>query len=196
MVRTLLTACGVFALAAAADYVQMHSAPASPALAMQRQSVLAPFAVVNQTARETTVIVTGCLKPWDDMAGAPAPSSATTAASGGRRFLLVNVESEPPGESDRIVRPPVQYVVTADASVDLGAHVNHKVRITGRTSAAPAATGAGRPPEPPPPGTPPPDPARPETPMPDARPAPTKGWALLTATSIAMVSTSCPTTAN
>jgi hypothetical protein len=166
MLRTLFTALWVFALAAGADYVQLHSAPASSAA----PATLSPAgpAIAGQAPRDAVVTVTGCLKPWDDMAGAPAPSSATTAASGGRRYLLTDVDPEPPGEADRVVRPPLQYVVTADAGVDLAAHVNHKVRITGTAAAPPAAT------------------------RPEPEPKPTKGWGLLTATTITMVSATCP----
>jgi hypothetical protein len=148
-------------LAAAADYVQTHSAvPAASA----------------QTPKEIVVTLTGCLKPWDDMAGAPAPTPATTAASGGRRFLLVNVRPEDPGEAALDKGPATQYVVTADATVDLEAQVNRQVRITGRTSAAPTAADAGR--------------------EPAADAAPKTRWAQLHATSIAMVSATCPTPAD
>jgi hypothetical protein len=176
--RMLWTASWVFALAAAADYVQTHPA-----------AQLAP----DHTPADP-VTVTGCLKPWDDMAGAPAPGNTTTAASGGRRYLLVDVEVEPPGESDKIHQPPKHYVVTADASVDLGAHLNHKVRITGTTTPAAVPPGTSRLPEPPPPGVQPERPL-PEPPMPAGDATASRRWAQLTATSITMVSATCPATA-
>lgn len=78
------------------------------------------------------VHVTGCLKAWEGvMAGtAGAPGAAATMDG---QFLLTGAETDaaagtpattPPGEK--------RFIVRGDTGVNLVAHVNHQVRLTGK----------------------------------------------------------------
>jgi hypothetical protein len=153
----------------------------------------------------STVTVTGCLKPWDNTMGtvpndAPARSGATPMP--GTRYVLTDVAPDTrapgqPGAQPGTPMPPApagppahpqtaQYIVMAGTGVNLAAHVNHKVTISGTTEhMAPAMA----------PGTPPA--ARPGDPAPATSTQPPakadKAWSTLTATSLTMVSTSCTT---
>lgn len=124
-----------------------------------------------------TITVTGCLKAWDASLTPPAGTPAGAAAG---RFLLTNLEPSPPAPTapgsvvDDPPPPNTQYVVTAEKDVDLAAHVNRKVRIEGRVAMQDAAAATAQPPA-----------TRGESASRADR------WTALTATSIAMVASTC-----
>ena len=144
---------------------------------------------------DKTITVTGCLKNWDNSMGtAPAGTGATT-------YVLTNVESD-----DTMAKPKpegtaamaqstvaTQYVLTAASSVNLTAHLNHKVRVSGTTSkmAGHSAVGATAPSDTRKPGESdkgkPGDPSRPVMDR-----AGDKAQAKLNVTSVTMVSATCP----
>lgn len=108
-------------------------------------------------ADDKEMTLTGCLKASDaaamtapgttGTAGAMKPSGATAMAG---TFLLTNIEREANTAGAGSTTPAAgtmgtaggdtkpahkQYMVTGDSTVNLAAHVNHKVRITGRVDA-------------------------------------------------------------
>lgn len=177
MTRTL-TLAGAIALAASA----MVSAQTAP-LPMPRPKAPASPGTTRQ-ADPAPITVTGCLKPWD---ASTTPAQGLGAGAAGR-FLLTDVEANTPGTATPGMAAPVapapktQYVVTADAGVNLNAHLNHKVRITGMVAKSDASAPAEPPAE-----------SRPADPKP--APAPGAGadsWTGLTALSVTLVSATCP----
>lgn len=154
---------------------------------------------------QPAITVTGCLKPWDHAMGAPAGTPAAgqpAAAMASARFVLTDIEPMPaagqpavqpgPPAGAAAPAPPAhpratQFVVVAGTGVNLAAHVNHKVRITGTAEALTAMPSAKDAPA-----------TRPVDPPPAAgRPAPPAAhdaaWSTLTATAITMVSATCTT---
>ena len=207
MTRTIASACGALVVATFAASAQT---PPSPTPIAPR-----PTQSTRTMTEEKTVTVTGCVKPWQgpgdatmrDRMGTPSgtpstqpdsptaarptdppatrpadPPAAMRAADAGK-FTLENVMSVNE-EADASVN-----TLTAESTVNLNAHLNHKVEVTGAvmhespdppTATPPSAT-ATRPPVPP--GTPPTAAAATTA----ARSAPT-----LRVTTLKMVSTTCP----
>jgi hypothetical protein len=191
-----LTIAGSMGLAAQAPVQPPVTRPQPPAPAQ-------PAGRLDQPA----ITVTGCLKPWDHAMSAPADTPAAgqqATAMTSARFVLTDLEPMPaPGQPaaapgtpaptpSAAPAPPAhpratQFVVVAGTGVNLAAHVNHKVRITGTAEGltpAPSAMNA--------PAT------RPVDPPPAAgRPAPPAAheaaWSTLTAASLTMVSATCTT---
>ena len=97
-------------------------------------------------ADDKTTTLTGCLKARDASmdAGSPTTTASGTAAAG--KFVLTNIEGDSMGTTKPDATTPgtttpsatsnasKQYALTADAGVNLAAHVNHKVRVTGKLS--------------------------------------------------------------
>jgi hypothetical protein len=130
-------------------------------------------------------------RPSDTMA-APADRPAAggdTAATTRTRYLLVVTESDKISESPTPASTPAtnpaspahpkaaQYVVTADAGVNLAAHVNHTIRVTGTVEQTRAATSA--------------DHAAGSRPLPGTVEGSHHAWSTLSATSVTMVSAIC-----
>lgn len=191
MKYSILAACGAVTLASAMTL--SAQTPAPPATRPQTPAPTQP-AMTNQGS----VTVTGCLKTWDatmgdgaaqPMAkpGDPMPKPGAPMAS--TRWLLTSVQadkatgqtpSQTPsaGAADPAASQSSQYVVTAGTGVNLSAHVNHQVRITGTVGAAMDHGGMDHA-------------AKPgDKPMADDKKPVT-----LTATSVAMISATCTTTA-
>ena len=142
------------------------------------------------------VKVAGCLRLWDASIGA-LPGQA----SSGPRYVLINAkQDENPGKDVVVLR---RYVVMGDPSVNLAGHVDQTVRISGDVAPLvplklPAPGEA-----PVKPGVPgrtadtavrPGEAARPgEIPAPiSEKPDPAPDWLSLKASSVAMISASCP----
>jgi hypothetical protein len=162
-----------------------------------------PTAPAPARTDEKTTTVTGCLKAWDAATNAPATGTpttpGTTAGAPASRFVLTNVQPDTmarsesattPGASSATAMGPKQYVLTADAGVNLAAHLNHQVRVTGKVTTMADHSAAG--------STRPGDPARPGTePKPTDPPRTTdkndmaKTWSTLAVTSVTMVSATC-----
>jgi hypothetical protein len=142
--------------------------------------------------KDKTVTVAGCLKAWDaTTGGAAAAPPAATATSPVAKFVLTNVEED--SASARSEAKPStgtmnkQYVLVADSAVNLSAHLNHKVRVTGKVTSTTEHSAA-------PTTTRPSDPAKPtETPGTGTdRTGMDKSWSTLTVSSLSMVSATCP----
>jgi hypothetical protein len=160
---------------------------------------------------DKTMTVVGCLKAWDATAGAPATGAATTpgttAGAPPSRFVLTNVEpdakdakattpSAPGTTTGAAAMSTKQYVLTADTGVNLAAHLNHKVRITGKASTMAEHSAAGATATTPRPS----DPSRPgEMPAPapadPGRTAPAhdmaKAFTTVSVSSVTMISATC-----
>jgi hypothetical protein len=195
MKHAIIAACGALAVTG----TMTLSAQTPPRPTTPRPSDSTPTRTDDKT-----LTVTGCIKAWDAAAGAPATGtptpSATTAGAPPNRFVLTNIEPNPmnapsegaPARAGGAGTMGKQYVLTADTGVNLAAHLNHKVRITGKAitttehSAADAtrAPGTTRPGEVPAPR--PTDPPRTaeNTDM-------TKAWTTLAVSSVTMVSATC-----
>lgn len=153
MKQTILATCGALAVAGTMTLSAQTPTPAprppSPTPAPSTPTMS------NTRSDEKTVTVTGCLKNWDSSMGKAPTAAATTA---GAHFVLTNVEAEgakagahegATGKSGATVES--QYALTADSSVNLAAHVNHKISVTGKTTAKMAdhaAAGTTRPMDP------------------------------------------------
>jgi hypothetical protein len=145
MTRIMLTACVVGAVAATVGIGAQ--APQSPAPQSSTPSI-------TQTEKET-VTVTGCLKAWDGTAAGARTGSApgaTGSAASATKFMLISSDdaatakmpssTATPSAAARessAVKSGRHYVVTAGAGVNLSSHLDHKVRITGKTSGTSAS---------------------------------------------------------
>ena len=203
MKYAFLAACGAVTLASAMTL--SAQTPAQPPTT--RPQSPAPTQPATRTD-QSSVTVTGCLKPWDNAMGGgvsdPMAKPGDTMAKPGApmattRWVLTNVQgdhatgqSPSAGGSASPAHPQAaQYVVTAGTGVNLSAHANHQVRITGTVAGgmdhgnmAPAGKAGDKPM------------ARPG----DAKPGMAadhmgdKKSATLTATSVTMISATCTTT--
>jgi hypothetical protein len=202
MKHAIIAACGAFTVAGTLT-LAAQTPPQAPRPAPSTPST-------PTRSDDKTLTVVGCLKAWDATTGAPATGTATTpgttAGAPASRFVLTNVE---PDSKDATATTPStsgttgktsmgtkQYVLTADTGVNLAAHLNHKVRITGKEStmaehsAAGAATTTPRPSEPARPGEmPAPAPADPGRTAPGHDMA--KAFTTVAVSSVTMISTTC-----
>ncbi len=179
MTRTIFATGGAFALAATITLAAQTPPPPT-----QRPAPPSPGTTVQ--ADPNTVTLTGCLKAWDAATTGLPPGPANG------RFLLTSVEATAagattPGMATKPAPSATQYIVTASAGVNLTAHVNHKVRIAGTTM--PAFAPEPRPADAKPEAMPAAKPGDPAMPSPAAASA----WKSLNATSVSMVSATCPT---
>ena len=161
MTHPMIAACGVLV----AGTLTLSAQAPAPAPQTPRPSPNTPARTDDKT-----MTVTGCLKPADASQTAPAPSATPSTTAPASRFMLTNVEADTgsaAGGSTSTAKPsrpapeesPAagtmtsagnRYILMPDAGVNLAAHVNHKVRITGTLSdkadtktAAPAEPRAG-----------------------------------------------------
>lgn len=197
MKHAIIAACGAVAVAGTLTLAaQTPPRPQAP-----RPSPSTP-----SRTDEKAITVTGCLKAWDATTGAaaatPAPADTVAGAPAGR-FVLTNVEPDvidgaseaapTSGAAARSTTESKQYVLTADAGVNLAAHLNHKVRLTGKATPMADHSAAGataRPTEPSRPGEmPPPAPAEPGHATPGHDVA--KAFTTLAVSSVTMISASC-----
>lgn len=215
MKYTFLAACGAVTLASAMTL--SAQTPAQPPAT--RPQTPAPTQPATRTD-QSPVTVTGCLKPWDNAMGAGGadpmakpgdhmakpgdPMAKPGAPMASTRWVLTNVQGDkamgqspsqsPSAGAASPAHPQAsQYVVMAGTGVNLSAHVNHQVRITGTVAAGMDHGNMAHADKP---GDKPM--ARPG----DAKPAPgmadrmgdDKKPATLTATSVTMISATCTTT--
>lgn len=102
--------------------------------------------VAERTGQPLTV--TGCLKTWDTSATTPAADVAAPGVTAGApagavatRFMLSNVEavSDAPGATTPAAGHAMvsrHYLLTAEATINLASHLNHKVQVTGLAQSA------------------------------------------------------------
>jgi hypothetical protein len=196
MKHAIIAACGAVAVAG----TMTLSAQTQPRPTTPRPSESTPT-----RTDEKTMTVTGCIKAWDAAAGAPATAtpapSAPTAGAPASRFVLTNIEPNPTDAPSQGAPARAggagtmggkQYVLTADSGVNLAAHLNHKVRVTGKaiTTTEHSAADASRSPETTRPG---------EVPAPRPTDPPrtadhndmAKAWTTLAVSSVTMVSATC-----
>lgn len=103
-----------------------------------------------------SVTVTGCLAAWDGKsmsnsrpttdAGSASPSSAPASGptSAGASYVLTSVQQGTASASTTSsVGVAGKYLLKADSTVNLSAHLNHKVTITGTVDKMSGDTGSG-----------------------------------------------------
>ncbi|MGE4085843.1 MAG: hypothetical protein AB7H93_22870 [Vicinamibacterales bacterium] len=203
MKHAIYATFGAFAVAGTLTVAHTPT-PSSP-----RPQTPSPSPSTPARTDDKTITVTGCLKAWDASMdtgrGGSTTPPATTAAN---RFVLSNVTADMSGTAKPATgtatpgrpspeagghsmgaRDDTQYVLTADSGVNLSAHLNHQVRVTGKmTEPADRPAPATRPTAP----TPTRDPSRPgETPRTGDRMGADKAWSTIAVSSVTMISTSC-----
>lgn len=207
MKHAIIAACGAFGIAGTLT-LSAQTPPTPP-----RPQTPQPSATTPSRTDERTTTLTGCLKAWDattntPAAGATAPGAATSAGAPAGKFVLTNVQTDTMTSANGSTAKPEsatsgaasasgdtrQYVLTADSGVNLAAHLNHQVRVTGKATAMAdhSAMGMARPGEATRPGemTKPgttPDPSRPST----DRDNMGKAWPTMTVSSVTMISATC-----
>jgi hypothetical protein len=152
MTRQVLATCGAMAIAGLAVTAQ------SPQPSTAQPPSTYPAASARTAESDKLLTITGCVA----RAGSTSPtSSASAAGSGG--FILTNAQpapkamsspdspaaTTPPGASTGPRSTASSYTLKAQGvGVDLGAHLNHKVTVTGTldsmagSSSSPSATEA------------------------------------------------------
>lgn len=135
MRHTIAATCGACAIAGISVLAQTPSTqpPSST-----------PPAQAAQASSGSSITLTGCLKPWTGTAhqgSAASPADDKRSAHAGVKYMLSNIEGQAAAGTT-----PASYALHADASVDLAAHVNHKVAITGTIAPGAATSSAGAPP--------------------------------------------------
>ena len=181
MRTTMLTACAmlVAGLAVSAQTPQTPPQSSTPSTSAPRS-----------TDAAGPMPVTGCLAAWDgkSMTGradsaSPSGSPGAAVSTTGTTYMLTNVHGSGSSSSSGAAS---SFLLTGDSSVNLSAHLNHKVQITGavdkgaeNSSATPSQT------------TPPSDAA---TASADSRAHDMGAMkpATLRVTSVTMVSATCP----
>lgn len=115
-----------------------------------------------------SITVTGCLVTSDGKSAArgsheaaPASASGSTGSATDAAYMLTNVQR---GSSSASSRSQKSYVLEADSTVNLSAHLNHRVSVTGsvdksahnrsHATSEPGAAQPGPPPTDPPADTP------------------------------------------
>lgn len=214
MNNALVAACGALALASTMT-LSAQTPPPTPAQPVWPNAT-APAQPEHKPA-PGTMTMAGCLKVSD---------STVAAAPAGARYVLANAAMErplfggpmgtptsgaPAPGAPGAAAPPAhpmatQYMVVAGSGVDLTAHVNHQVRITGTVAGAhagmPGMMPGGKPmakpgdtpmAKPDMPATRPGDVPKPN-PMGMDHKSADKGWSTLTAASITMISATCTAT--
>lgn len=199
MKHSFVAACGAVTLAS--TMILSAQTPATPTTS---PAPPAPTQL-STLADHGAITVAGCLKAWDSTMGkAPAdpmakpgdPTPTTgTLPFATTRYVLTDIdavaplgifspatESTPTTSAGAPAHPKAsQYIVTAAVGLNLAAHLNHTVRVTGSLDApSPMAHAAG--------GTPMP---RPGEPTPSTGMAGDKQWSTLAATSVSMISNTC-----
>ena len=202
MKHSLFAAFGAVAVAGTLTLSAQTPTPAAP-----RPQTPTPSPSTSARADDKTITLTGCLKAQDASmdaarpAGTPSSAPATSA-----KFVLTNVEGTSMGTTKPDATTPgstmpsatssasaKQYALTADAGVNLAAHVNHQVRVTGKISGMDDHSMAHADP-----AAKPGDPAKPSRP---AEPSPSgdrmgmdKPSATLAVSAVTMISNSCTST--
>jgi hypothetical protein len=151
MTTNIFTACGVFVVAGLTASAQTPQAPPSqPTVPATSQKPMDAGGAVT---------VTGCLAAWDgksmsgsgpgaDAASATSSSAGASGASGaGAAFVLTSVQqgTGSPSTTSSASNASVagKYLLKADSSVNLSAHLNHKVTVTGTLDKVSADVGSG-----------------------------------------------------
>jgi hypothetical protein len=183
MTRTMLAACAIGAFAASTTIGAQTPPPPKP------QPSTPPMASQDKD----TVTLTGCLKAWDSSVAGTGTSTtpSTTGTTAASKFMLTNVE--PDAASATKPAAAQYYAVMAESSaVNLSAHLNHKVRVTGKKTAAHTSTTR---PDPAKPGEPKPDPSKPSAGI-ISGDAAHKELGTVTVSSVTMISSTCPSATN
>jgi hypothetical protein len=204
MKHSLFAAIG--AVAVAGTLTLSAQTPTPPT---SRPQTPAPSPSTPSRTDDKTMTLTGCLKAQDASMDAGRPTSApSSGAAAAGKFVLTTVEGNSMGTSKPDATKPgstmpgassaggKQYALTAGAGVNLAAHVNHQVRVTGTLSdadhtGAMAHGDAAAKPDP----TKPSSTARPGEASPSGdRMSMDKAWPMLAVTSVTMISSSCTAT--
>jgi hypothetical protein len=142
MTHSLSGALGALAVAGTLTLSAQTPTPSAP-----RPQTPSPSPSTSSRSHDKTLTLTGCLKAQDADPGRPNSTASGTATAS--KFVLTNVQGDSmamvkPGATTPGTKTRTAIALTADAGVDLAAHVNHQVRVTGKhtemTPADPAAT--------------------------------------------------------
>ena len=176
MTRQVLATCGAMAIAGLTVTAQ------SPQPSTAQPPSTQPAAAARASDSDKLLTITGCVA----RAGSTSPTASAGAASSGG-FILTNAQAgskamsspespsatTPPGASTAPKSTASSYTLKAQGmGVDLSAHVNHKVTVTGTLDSSSAATSPSSSPS-----------------ATEARPA--AAMPTLNVTSVTMVSSSC-----
>lgn len=105
------------------------AAAAGMSLAAQTTLPGAPSPAVDPSA---PVTITGCLKAWTDGSGEPVNSPSASRAAAAPQFTLSQLERTPASISEGTPKPEdVRLLLLPAGSLDVAAHVNTKVTVTG-----------------------------------------------------------------
>lgn len=131
-------ACGAITLAS--TITLSAQTPAQPAPLARPQ---APESTEPASVTKDAVTVTGCLRPAD-AAGGTVPVDATATPGGAMRYILKDAVADQPMGAQAGTRSPVHasasfVVVASTPDLNLGAHLNHMVRVTGTVKSDMAA---------------------------------------------------------
>ena len=147
MTRNIFAACGALAIAGLTVSASQTPPPAQPGTPS-----------TQPMGSGQSVTVTGCLKPWTGSSstmgttgaagatGTTGTASTGAAAGASGQFVLTNVEKSgsmgsatsgtAPAASPSAMGAQNQYLLRAEGTtVNLSAHLNHKVELTGRAAA-------------------------------------------------------------
>jgi hypothetical protein len=158
MHHSLFAALGAIAVAGTMTLAAQTPTPPTP-----RPQTPTPSPSTPSRTDDKTMTLTGCLKSADGAAdssrttpGTPSGAASATAT----KFVLTDIETDSMGSSPSTTPSTTgttpgttgttmskanagkQYTLTADAGVNLAAHLNHKVRVTGKISDMPAPSGS------------------------------------------------------
>ena len=141
MNHSFITALGAVAVAGTLTLSAQTPTPPAP-----RPQTPTPSPSTSTRADDKTITLTGCLKSQDSSTDAARPAS-TPSSGPAAKFVLTNIEGPSTGTTKPDATTPSattpnstsnvsgkQYALTADAGVNLAAHVNHQVRVTGKLS--------------------------------------------------------------
>ena len=166
-----------------------------------------PSPSTSTRADDKTITLTGCLKAQDASMDAGRPTSTPSGTAAAAKFVLTNIEGNSMGTTKPDATTPgstmpsatsnasgKQYALTADAGVNLAAHLNHQVRVSGKLSemddhSMTHSEPAAKPGDPVKPGST----GRPGEPSQSGdRMGMDKAWSTLAVSSVTMISSSCP----
>jgi hypothetical protein len=134
MSKVFLMSCGTIALASATG-LYAQTSPATPPPGQGDKAVAGVVA---------SVTLTGCLERWSSQATASPTGAPTEKAPAGAEFVLTQVDGQTAsataagGGTPTATEQDKQYLLLSSPSIDLPAHLNHKVKIVGTIAPQPS----------------------------------------------------------
>ena len=133
MKHSLFAAFGAVAVAGTLTLSAQTPTPSAP-----RPQTSTPTPSTSTRADDKTITLTGCLKAQDASMDASRPTSTPSSGpAAAAKYVLTNIEGNPSTKPDATTPGSTtpsatsnasgkQYALTADAGVNLAAHVNHQ----------------------------------------------------------------------